>query len=135
MTRSPISAPTGDKTSPPPVDTGYLYLGDFPATRFRCLSPGKNGHSRILAYERCGGHHAYIKTYEHDGRKFVLIHKEGFTCGDGAPEENNRKLKQFFTNEGDVEFVKSSATATAHTESLLIERWHRIRASVQERVQ
>ena len=91
-----------------PVDTGYRYVCNFYAGHFRSLSPDKKGRPRILVYEASGGHYAYINTYEHDGRKFDLTHTEGFTCGDGAPEENNRRLEQF---KGQIEFVKSPATA------------------------
>ena len=97
-----------------PVSTGYQYIGGFPATRFHPLSPSENGRPRILVYESGGGHYAYIKTYEHDGRKFILTHKEGFTCGDGAPAENNRRLQRLFDNERCVKFTKSTVTDSAN---------------------
>ena len=36
------------------------------------------------------------RTYTHDGVKFACTASEEMHCGDGAPDENNRRLDELF---------------------------------------
>jgi hypothetical protein len=75
-----------------PTAGGYRYLGHFPAGLI-VLSADQ---PTIQVYEPCGGHYGYIKTYRHDGKKFVCASAQGISVGDGAPEENNRRMAAVF---------------------------------------
>jgi hypothetical protein len=79
-----------------PVKEGYRYIGTLAGSVFRILPEDDKDQSRMLVFEPCGGHYGYIKAYTHDGKKFVCTSSEGIHCGDGAPDENNRRLDELF---------------------------------------
>lgn len=79
-----------------PVEGGWRYLGYFDAGPFRVLPRDEDGRPRLVAYEACGGHYGFINTYVHDGAGFVCVAREVLAGGDGAPEENNRRLAELF---------------------------------------
>ncbi len=79
-----------------PVEGGYRYIGEIGGRAFRILPKDEKGRPRMLVYEPCGGHYGYIVTYMHDGKEFVCTSREGIHGGDGAPDENNRRLDELF---------------------------------------
>ncbi|HET6495227.1 MAG TPA: hypothetical protein VFH61_07695 [Thermoleophilia bacterium] len=87
-----------------PVEGGYRYLGHFPASAMM-VSLTDRPHS-VLVYAPCGGHRGSIELYEHDGDRFRCTSSERIACGDGAPEENNRKLSTLFPSDKVVEWTK-----------------------------
>jgi hypothetical protein len=78
------------------VEDGYRYIGSLGGCAFRILPKDEKGSPRMLVYEPCGGHYGYIKAYTHDGTKFLCTSSEGMHDGDGAPDENNRRLDELF---------------------------------------
>jgi hypothetical protein len=85
-----------------PVTGGYRYLGHFPAGAIVLNA----GQATIQVYQPCGGHYGYIKTYQHDGKRFVCISVQGIDVGDGAPDENNRKMARLFSDEKVLKWAK-----------------------------
>ncbi len=77
-------------------DDAYRYLGGLDGSAFRPLPAGPGGHTRVLVYEPSGGHYGYVKTYIHDGERFVCVESEGLAVGDGSPDENNRRVAELF---------------------------------------
>jgi hypothetical protein len=54
-----------------------------------------------------GGHDCFVKVYTHDGEKFICTSSEEMHCGDGAPDENNRRLDElFFSDSANVACLK-----------------------------
>ena len=86
-----------------PVKGGYRYMGSFPAG----LIVPQIDLMSVLVYEPCGGHSGSIKTYKHDGQKFVCNTREDITVGDGAPDENNRRLDQLFPKDKVITWTKT----------------------------
>ncbi len=78
------------------VRGGYRYMGDISGGAFQVLPPGRDGRPRIKVREAYGGHLFRIETYKFDGERFQSVASEHITAGDGEPEENNRRLNEFF---------------------------------------
>jgi len=74
-----------------PVKSGFRYVGHFPAS---AIVPDPNQPS-VLVYEACGGKYGYIKTYRHDGHRFIGTVLEDLWSGDGH-EDNNQKMETLF---------------------------------------
>ena len=87
-----------------PVKGGYRYLGSFPASALM-VSQTDPPHS-VLVYVPCGGHRGSIEMLEHDGERFHCKSSEWMASGDGAPEENNRKLSTLFPSDKVVKWTK-----------------------------
>ena len=87
-----------------PVKGGYRYLGNFPAS-VMMVSLTDRPHS-VLVYVPGGGHQGSIEVYEYDGDAFRCMSSEWITCGDGAPEENNRKLAALFAQDRRLKWTK-----------------------------
>jgi hypothetical protein len=85
-----------------PVKGGYRYIGSFPAG---IIVP--NTGQTVLVYEPCGGHYGFIKTYKHDGQKYVCHTTEDITVGDGAPDENNRRMAELFPENKVIQWTKT----------------------------
>jgi hypothetical protein len=88
-----------------PVKGGYRYLGNFPACMMSEI-PSPDGPRSVLVYVPCGGHRGSIEVYEHDGNGFRCTSSEAITCGNGAPEENNRRLAALFPEDRLVTWTK-----------------------------
>jgi hypothetical protein len=87
-----------------PVKGGYRYLGNFTAS-VMAVSLTDRPHS-VLVYVPCGGHQGSIDVYEYDGDAVRCMSSEWITGGDGAPEENNRKLAALFPQERRLKWAK-----------------------------
>jgi hypothetical protein len=87
-----------------PIKGGYRYLGHFPAS-VMAVSLTDQPHS-VLVYVPCGGHRGSIEGHEYDGDAFRCTSSEWITCGDGAPEENNRKLAALFPQDRRLKWTK-----------------------------
>ena len=87
-----------------PVKGGYRYLGGFPASVWM-VSLTDRPHS-VLVFVPGGGGRGSIEVYEYDGDGFRCMSSEWITCGDGAPEENNRKLAALFPQDRLVTWTK-----------------------------
>jgi hypothetical protein len=87
-----------------PVEGGYRYLGCFPASAWM-VSLADQPHS-VLVYVPCGGHWGSIEVYEHDGERFRCTSSDWMHVGDGAPDENNRKLASLFPPDKVVKWTK-----------------------------
>jgi hypothetical protein len=85
-----------------PVQHGYRYLGDFPASSM-VLDPREPS---VTVYEACGGKFGYIKTYRHNGQRFTGTVVQEIASGDGAPDENNRKLAELFSKDKVLKWTK-----------------------------
>lgn len=92
-----------------PVKGGYRYFGHFPAG----LVVPNTVRSSVLVYEPCGGHYGFIKTYKHDGDKFVCHSTEDITVGDGTPDESNRKLGELFPKGKVIKWAKTPTKLVA----------------------
>lgn len=86
-----------------PTAGGYRYLGHFPAGPIVLNTE----QATIQVYEPCGGHYGYIKTYRHDGRKFVCTRTQDISVGDGAPDENNRTMAASFPEDKVLKWTKA----------------------------
>ena len=87
-----------------PVKGGYRYLGNFTAS-VMAVSLTDRPHS-VLVFVLGGGGRGSIEVYEPDGTKFRCTSSEWITCGDGAPEENNRKLAALFPQDRRLKWAK-----------------------------
>lgn len=87
---------------------GYRYLGNFPAS---WVVPD-SGKLSVLVYEACGGHYGFIKSYRHDGQRFVCRSAEEIRVGDGAPDENNRRLGVLFPEDRVIKWKKAPNKAS-----------------------
>ena len=86
-----------------PIKGGYRYIGHFPAS----ATVLNEKQPSCLVYEACGGQYGYIKTYRHDGQRFVGTCLQDIVSGDGAPEENNRKLDDLFPGDRVMKWTKT----------------------------
>jgi hypothetical protein len=87
-----------------PVSGGYRYIGHFPAGRIVLNGDG----NEILICEPRGAHVVAVSTYTHDGERFVRHSTEDITVGDGAPEENDRRIASLFPEDEIITWEKVS---------------------------
>lgn len=78
-----------------PVRGGYRYMGSLNGTAFRILPKGEDGQPRLQVFEVRGGHQGCIGTYRNNGKAFECVSTQRLECGDGAREEDRRRLDQF----------------------------------------
>jgi hypothetical protein len=86
-------------------------MGHFPASDIVL----NEKQPSCLVYEACGAKYGYIKSYSHDGQGFVGACLQDITSGDGAPEENNRKLSQLFPKDKVIKWTKAPNQASHAT--------------------
>jgi hypothetical protein len=85
------------------VKSGYRYLGHFSAS----FLVTDSDRLSLLVYESCGGHNGVIKSYKHDGNRFVCSSTEEISVGDGAPEQNNHRLDVLFPKDRVIQWTKT----------------------------
>ncbi len=89
------------------IEGGYRYLGCFDAGYFKILPLDEQGRPQIVAFEPVGGHHCRILKFTHHSSAFALDVIDEFNCGDGTPDEKNRRLEELFGGfEKGIEFHK-----------------------------
>jgi len=93
-----------------PAKGGYRYLGHFPASTIVL----DQKQTLILVYEACGGKYGYIKTYRHDGHKFVGTMLQDIRSGDGY-EENNKKMAMMFPKDRVIKWASTPSNAVEAT--------------------